>query len=385
MVSTLSAAPTGEDSRHPGKIYCFVPRMDRSGAPMSAFLLLRSLRQSHSVGVLSLTTGALTPTYKKAGISIVHLGPTDWYRLRWRRLLRSLLDPRILRGLHINNLCKEGVALARTAHRIGIPVLWHVREDPHSTRARKLRRTILRLSKRIVTVSDEIRQNLFPGEPPDRVTTVHNGVELRPWNQTALIGPLRSTLGWNSSCTVVGLLGRLVPRKGLSEFLQAARALSLENKTVRYLIMGQWNQRSQTERAFTREMKSLLRDLELSTTAFCTGEVDDPLAALKECDIVALPSWWEGSSRTLLEAMALGRPVVATSAGGNPEIVEDGVSGFLVPPRDPGALLEALRTLVAEPELCSRFGRAGRERIEESFSLETHCVRMKSQYEGTFS
>jgi len=88
----------------------------------------------------------------------------------------------------------------------------------------------------------------------------------------------------------------------------------------------------------------------------------------------------EGLSNSLLESMAAGVPVVATTVGGNPEVVEEGVTGFLVPPRDPAALAQAICRFLDSPELASRFGQAGRQRVIECFSLERMVKETESLY-----
>ena len=104
-------------------------------------------------------------------------------------------------------------------------------------------------------------------------------------------------------------------------------------------------------------------------------------ALLETLDVVALPSWTEGLPLVLLEAMARGRPVVATPVGGTPELVTDGETGLLVPPRDPEALAEALRRVLDDPELARRLGEAGRARVAERFTAAEQEQRMLEIYD----
>jgi glycosyltransferase involved in cell wall biosynthesis len=107
---------------------------------------------------------------------------------------------------------------------------------------------------------------------------------------------------------------------------------------------------------------------------------DRPLDYLPSFDVLAVPSRYDASNRTVLEAMVAGLPVVATRVGGIPEIVIPGETGVLVPPDDADALASALRTLVADPDLCARMGRAGRERALAQFSYE----QMITKFEAIF-
>jgi len=101
---------------------------------------------------------------------------------------------------------------------------------------------------------------------------------------------------------------------------------------------------------------------------------------LQESTLSVLPSLSESFSNSLLESMAAGLPVVATNVGGNPEIVQDGETGLLVPPRDPAAMADAIIRVLEAPEMAKRFGVAGRERVMKHFSLETVIRRTSELY-----
>ena len=111
------------------------------------------------------------------------------------------------------------------------------------------------------------------------------------------------------------------------------------------------------------------------------GRRENAAALLAEVDVFALPSWTEGMPLVVLEAMAQRRPVVATPVGGTPEVVLDGETGLLIPPRDPDALAEALRRLLADNDLRRRMGDAGYERVRTRFSADAMTSRMLEVYD----
>ena len=111
------------------------------------------------------------------------------------------------------------------------------------------------------------------------------------------------------------------------------------------------------------------------------GFRDDVPDLLETLDVVALPSWTEGLPIVLLEAMAHGRPVVATPVGGTPELVTDGETGLLVPPRDPEALAAALRRVLDDPDLARRLGTAARARVAERFTAAEQARRTLAIYD----
>src|SRR5256886_4183628 len=131
---------------------------------------------------------------------------------------------------------------------------------------------------------------------------------------------------------------------------------------------------------YKRELEGYAVQLGLGERVVFAGFRLDVPEILAEVAVSVLPSLSEGLSNVLLESMAAGAPVVATRVGGNPEVVEDGETGLLVPPRDPAALAQAICRLLDSPELASRFGQAGRERVIKSFSLERMVQKTESLY-----
>lgn len=128
-------------------------------------------------------------------------------------------------------------------------------------------------------------------------------------------------------------------------------------------------------------LEARARDLGLNGAVRFLGAVPRAASFLPHFDVFVLSSVWEGMSNSLLEAMAAGRPVVATRVGGNPEVVVDGETGLLVPPRDPRALADAVLRLLGDPALAGRLGEAARRRVESQFTLEQMVSRMQELYD----
>jgi glycosyltransferase involved in cell wall biosynthesis len=128
-------------------------------------------------------------------------------------------------------------------------------------------------------------------------------------------------------------------------------------------------------------LRDQARALGLDGAVRFLGAVPEAWRLLPHFDVFALPSRWEGMSNGLLEAMAAGRPIVATTAGGNPELITDGETGLLVPPEDPGALAAAIARLVRDPALARRLGDAARRRVEKDYTLDRMVSRMEALYD----
>jgi len=173
-------------------------------------------------------------------------------------------------------------------------------------------------------------------------------------------GAIRQALGWEGS-PVVGIVGRLERWKSQDVFLRSAAQVAQERPDVRFVVVGGavlgW------EGSYPAELEALARDLPgLAGRVHFAGHQEDVYPWFDALDVVVHASYGEPFGLVLVEAMALGRPLVATAAGGPVEIVEDGVSGLLVPPGGPGAMARAVLRLLSDPGLAARLGAGARAR-----------------------
>ncbi len=168
---------------------------------------------------------------------------------------------------------------------------------------------------------------------------------------------------------IVAFVGRLAPPKDVETLLQSLKKV----RSCKAIIVGDGPLRSSIKRS--------IYSLGLSNRVFLLGERNDVPSILASSDVFVLPSNWEGLPYTVIEAMMAGLPVVATSVGGVPELVEDGVTGFLVPRSDPEALAEALQRLIDDPELRERMGKAGRQKAMCEFTLDRMLRETEKVYE----
>jgi len=168
-----------------------------------------------------------------------------------------------------------------------------------------------------------------------------------------------------SGVSLVVLPARMLGDKGVREFVAAARALRARGVQARFALVG--GEDPDNPSALGRaELDALVAE---GAVEWWGHRADMP-AVYRECHVVCLPSYREGMPKALLEAAACGRPIVTTDVPGCRDCVEPGVSGLLVPARDPGALADALASLIAEPSLRASMGRAGRARAEREFGVE---------------
>ncbi len=265
-------------------------------------------------------------------------------------------------------------ALGRLAARLaGVPVVIHTYHGHifqgyfPSLKTRlflNTERWLARGTDRLLTVSEAVRQDLLRRGigSPERLSVVPLGLDLDPLIQCEMVrGQLRAELGVGD-VPLVGIIARLVPIKRHEDFLAAATVVASRIPNCRFLVVGDGELRGRLE--------ARSRELGLGGRVHFLGWRGDLPRIYADLDLVALSSANEGLPVSLIEAMAAGRPVVATRVGGVPDLVEHGVTGLLVSPEDPAALAEATMALLTDPERRRAMGEAGRKRVHPAFSAE---------------
>ena len=356
-----------------------IPTLDRSGAEKQMVLLAKGLpRDRFSVEVAALTRlGPLKAELDAAGIPVTLIGKNykvDPWALA--RLTRFLKEKRF-------DVVQTWIYAADTygrvaAHRAGVPVvvtsemavdLWKSRSEL------QIDRFLSRWTDRVVgnskAVVDFYRK---AGIPDDRLAMIPSGIgaEEPPVVDRA---DVRRGLDLPEDCPLLLFVGRLAAQKSVETLLSSLDLLQHVRPRVRALIVGDGPLRFRLEE--TARSFELLKDRRLQFL----GHREDVPRLLAASDLLVLPSLYEGLPNVVLEAMRFRKPVVATSAPGTTEVVEDGVTGLLVPLRDPPALTRAIQRILDEPELGPKLGDAGRLRAEREFSVETMVERFATLYE----
>ncbi|MFH1087702.1 MAG: glycosyltransferase family 4 protein [Chloroflexota bacterium] len=208
----------------------------------------------------------------------------------------------------------------------------------------------------------------FKVAPPEKLVLIHNGVDSAPF-LGAKGEQVRREFGLGE-VPVLAMVGRLAPQKDPLTLLEACKLLKAD---FRLMIVGDGELRGQMEEFVA------LNDLRDKVTL--TGERHDIPAIMAASDILVLSSRWEGLPLVIIEAGFIGLPVVAAGVGGVPELIEDGVTGFIVPPRDPKALAGAIWKLLGDAELRRRFGTASREKALRQFTFDRMLTKTRRLYE----
>jgi glycosyltransferase involved in cell wall biosynthesis len=291
---------------------------------------------------------------------------------------------RIIRRLHPDVLHAHdphGIAMASVALSIlsgmspggPLPLLVASRRVDFHLKANSFSRWKYRQVDCFIAASEAIRQMLLhDGVPAHRVVTVHEGIDLEHVAAAAPVN-VHELLFLPHHAPLVGNVAALAPHKGQRHLIDAAHLVVQRVPDARFVIFGEGELREALERH--------VRELRLEKHVLLPGFRTDILGCIKGFDLFVMSSVTEGLGTSLLDAMACGKAIVATRAGGIPEVVEDGTNGLLVEPRDHQAMAAAIERLIADTELRAKMASAGSARVRGQFTVERMVAETASVYE----
>jgi glycosyltransferase involved in cell wall biosynthesis len=331
---------------------------------------------------------SMRPQFERSGIRVVPLVLDHFGGLR-RNALAFGQIARMLRRERfdiIQTHTSVAGALGRVAARIftDAPVVHMIHAfAAHPYRSAVARKAGVFIERRLDRLTDwyiagsnamverGLKQGIFKR---GKVVLIPNGIDLEHFPyKTAdkLAGEAKSAKGGASA--TIGFLGRLVQQKGVPYLIRAARIVHTRNPRIRFVIAGDGGMRL--------ELQRLAEELQVNDFVEFVGWQQDRARFLREIDVLAMPSLWEAFGLSAAEAMAMGKPVIASSVEGLREVVESGQTGILVSPADPEALARAIVDLAADPARQRLMGQRGRARVEAYFSLPDMIDRHEAFYE----
>lgn len=378
-----------------GRILIVHNSADLYGASRSLLRLARRLDRSRfELLVMLPEEGPLKPRLEESGVRVLVFPKL---RVITRSMVRSpeilpwlggflpscvrmakILKAEQIRIVHTNTgvICSPALAAAIA----GIPHVWHIRDwfQEFGALWKPYSRYILRFSRRVLCVSQPIAGQ-FP--PSDKVTVLHNGIDLTefpPFTRDERASA-RAKWGFQPSDIVVCTVGRIkFHRKGQEYLIEAVSLLRKKGTELRILLAGGSPPGAEDQ---LPKMEALAG--RLGVHAVFAGELSDSRPAYAAADIFVLPSAQpEPFGGVVMEAMSLGLPVVGTSIGGTVEQIDDGKTGFLVPPADPQAIASKLEMLAQDEKLRAQMGEAARRRVGETFRLEQTVNHLQNTYGG---
>jgi glycosyltransferase involved in cell wall biosynthesis len=313
---------------------------------------------------------------KNSGIKVISLGlRTKFYiPLVIYRLIKLILKNRY-DILHTHNV--QASLLGRLiAKMLKVPVLISTQHSVFQQKQTgviyKLERITWRLPDTIIALSEAISNYLKVNGKPKDVKVIHTGVNIKLSDDVDNKVQKEAFGIKYNSIPVIGTVGNLRYEKGYQYFLPAMKQVIKEIPNIKILIVGEGKLRNDYE--------NLANSLGLTGNIIFTGYRKDVIEIMSLFDIFVLSSITEGFGRVLIEAMALTKPVVATKVDAIPEIVLDGETGILVPPKESDALAKAIIKLLKNSEMARKFGQAGRKRVEKFFILNKMVSDVENVY-----
>lgn len=251
----------------------------------------------------------------------------------------------------------------------------HTSAHYNSKRWDRIERYLSYFTNRITTVSESVGRYMIEHEriAPSKIKVIHNGIDTQPYAVHSDPAKIRNELNIKENDLIIGNVARLSLNKDHVTLLRAFRLIANSVPQAKLLIAG--------EGALKKDLLDLRGELGLDHNAFFLGNRRDIPELLKSFDIFALSSIKEGLPITILEAMASGLPVLCTDVDGNPEVVTDNVTGFIVPARNPALFAQRGVELLTDKDKRIKMGEKGRERAANEFSFD----KMISQYDALYT
>ena len=375
--------------KRPARVVFLHPSNELYGADTSLLYLLRGLDRSRFdpyvilandlaySGLLGEELARSGITYMSAPLAVArrkYLSPTGLPAFLGRvrssvRLVSQLIEQERIDLVHTNTLAVwTGALAARRTHR---PHVWHVHETLQHPRqlVTLMQRFVPSYSDRVVGVSQAVLENiLVTAKARGKGVVIYNGKEPHTWMEATGRDRVRQELGIGPDDVAVGMVARISTMKAPDLCVQAVTRLQPHFPHLHCFIAG-GPVPGQTEAL--EEVERLVARAPDPSRIHLLGERRDAPDLMAAMDVLAAPSrYGEGASLTIIQGMFAAKPVVASDAGGNRELVEAGRTGFIVPPEDVGALAEGLGRLVADARLRTQMGWAGQQRALQRFTLD---------------
>jgi L-malate glycosyltransferase len=369
-----------------------------SGAERSLLTLLTALDGSVSA-VVACPEGRLSAEVRALGLPTVSIhgtrGSLKLHRTQTPLALWSLARAareinRAARSLDVDvvhaNSIRAGLSVGLASGLTGRPAVVHVRDRlPPGLLSSLTYRVLARTARCIIPISRYTAEPLQAVNSGSSLQIVHNCVDLSRFEPDLLSREeARRRLGLGLSEPVLGVVAQITPWKAQDDAIRIAAELRRDHPDVRLLIVGSAKFVSKATRfdnmRYLRELEHLARSLGLEDNVAFLGERDDIPEILRCLDVVLVPSWEEPFGRTVIEAMAMEVPVVATRVGGPTEILTDWEDGVLLPPSQPELWARAVERLLDDPEMRAEMGRRARDRAARDFSLDRHIKAVQRIY-----
>jgi len=362
------------------RIVYTIKSMEVGGSQTHLLQVLRLLDRRRFDPVLYCLTGegVLQENVRALDVPVIDGGARSGFKGRQSlaAILRLARYLRRERADVVHNYLLRANAVGSVAARLaGIPVVLCSKRGCHERRGLELAGARLGnwLADRVTANADAVREFVHDNEgcPLRKFVVIPSGVDTERFRPTPG-DDYKTRLGLPPHAPVVGIVTRMRVRKGVEEFLRAMIQVGERHPMVQTVIVG--------EVELDPDLRQLVTKSGMDDGLHLLGRRSDMPEVLSAFDVFVLSSHDEGMSNAILEAMAMEKPVVATDVGGTGEVIRDGQSGLLVPPKDSAALAVAINEMLVAPERAREMGRLGRRIVRDGFSAQTMVRQMEELY-----
>ncbi len=373
-------------NKHKINVLHVIETLDIGGAECVVADLVNNLPENISPFICCIKHKGDVAKRIKPNIEIFSLGKTEGNSLSLPFRLAKIMREKKIAAIHTHNwgvFCESVVAaiLARVPVRIHMAhggLLAHP-NNIWGIIKRRIRRltefTAALFCDKVITVSDDLKKILIKeiGIAEQKIVVIRNGIKIIPVNHAARES-IYSQLGRNKDEFIICFIGRLAPIKNIPFLLSALEEICALYPLVRLLLVGDGPEKN--------ALKEFVATKNLTENVFFLGTRNDVRDILSICQLFVLPSLSEGVSISLLEAMSMKVPVVATNVGGNAEVIEDGKTGILVESNNVCELKSAIRRIIDSPEERKCLAEKAHLRITSHFNIDKNIATIASMYTG---
>jgi glycosyltransferase involved in cell wall biosynthesis len=353
------------------------------GAEKSLLLLLKNIdRKRFDPVVVIPYSGVFEDELNSLGIKTYKVKYTWWVRdpVNIQIFIYCIILELFALPRFINIIRKEKIKVVYTntivifsgaiaAFLTRTPHIWHIREIiKHNPGLcfffpdKMLLDFVKKFSNRIIAISQAVADQ-FSNNNLNKINVVPNAIDIHAFEGNTSIPDIK---GVNPEDYLVAVIGPIQERKAQDYAIRAVKTASRKIPNIKLLLIGR------DSYDFKRKLEQLILELCLSDKVIFTGHRNDIDQIYPYCKIILMPSLNEPFGRTTIEAMAAGIPVIGTNSGGTKEILQDGITGYLVSPEDPSEMAERIIKLYDNPELAKRFGNNGKKIVQEKYNMERH-------------
>lgn len=346
------------------------------GSPISALNIARHINKELFHPVLAFgEEGPIVERAKEEGFKTYVVSQKGFLGIPMILSYFKILFREKIGLVHLNTLTSYYKYPGLAAKFSGRKVTWFVRENPEEKRCVRLKKYLNFIASKIVTVSNDTAGHM-PYADQSKLMTIYNGIDTDEFAPVERGEALYADLELKAEYKYIATVASLEERKGVLDLIEAFHKIHLRFPEYRLLIVGE--DRSK-KHEYLKKMNSLIRVHKLNDKVILYGRSSRIREIMAVSTLFVLPSYWEGMSRVLLEAMACGKPCIASRAGGNPEQVEEGINGMVYESGNADELADKLYAMLTSGKL-EEMGFASRQLAEEKFHIHVTTQKIEALY-----